>query len=544
MYLLSKLHENKVKQLANLGILWGIVKYYHPIAARGQCDMDNELRKVLPLIYDAENFETSAHIMEKWFDSISNIDSSINFFETPVIPNCLGPHIFFDANGLTTSLINKVRAIMSCKSDITGHHYYEFLKTGNVRFTNEISDEKNSCPDATTRLIALFRYWNAIEYFYPYKHLMACEWKVVLNEFILHFISANNIYLYLMTFYKIISKIDDGHACIEGENPHLAKLKGNFMSPFQARIIEDKLIVTNYYNGASDICRNQVRIGDQIEKIDSVLVSEWISKYLPYTFGANNEYKLTILPSIFGFLLRSNMQKLEIGLVRHGDSLNVKLDRIPINKSMFLLDVNYSQSNVSHKLISNSIGYLYPALLKEGEFESVKKNLQETSGLIIDFRCYPSMYVPYVLGDWLKSNTSEFAKIKSCANGPIGIFQDFNICKNGDSKNDHYKGKVIVIVNSHTISAAEFAVMAISSARNVIVIGSKTAGSDGNTSALELPGNVFTWFSGCGVCYPDNSETQKKGVNIDHVITPTVAGIMRGSDELLEKAIDLLRNSN
>src|SRR6185437_13436855 len=102
----------------------------------------------------------------------------------------------------------------------------------------------------------------------------------------------------------------------------------------------------------------------------------------------------------------------------------------------------------------------------------------------------------------------------------------------GDNK---YKGKVVVIVNEETQSQAEYTTMAFQSSPNVTVIGSTTAGADGNVSTIILPGGISTMISGLGVLYPDGV-TQRKGVRIDEVVKPTIAGIKAGSDELVERA--------
>ena len=60
---------------------------------------------------------------------------------------------------------------------------------------------------------------------------------------------------------------------------------------------------------------------------------------------------------------------------------------------------------------------------------------------------------------------------------------------------------------------------------------------DGNTRQVNLVGEFKTWITGIGIFYPDGRETQRKGVNIDIEIKPTVLGLSEGRDEVLEKAI-------
>jgi len=74
-----------------------------------------------------------------------------------------------------------------------------------------------------------------------------------------------------------------------------------------------------------------------------------------------------------------------------------------------------------------------------------------------------------------------------------------------------------------------------------VVIGSTTAGADGNVSDIFLPGNVMTMISGLGIYYPDKSETQRVGIVPDIEVHPTIRGIMEGRDELIEKAVEIIQ---
>ena len=72
-------------------------------------------------------------------------------------------------------------------------------------------------------------------------------------------------------------------------------------------------------------------------------------------------------------------------------------------------------------------------------------------------------------------------------------------------------------------------------------IGSQTAGADGNVSFITFPGNYTTRFSGIGVYYPDGEETQRIGIVPDIEVKPTIQGVREGRDEVLEKALELLK---
>ena len=74
------------------------------------------------------------------------------------------------------------------------HYYIEFTPdVGNPQFKNE-RQYNNIQPDPDTgyRLLSLYRYWNVIQYFSPYKNLLEENWNDVLTEFLPKFIKATD----------------------------------------------------------------------------------------------------------------------------------------------------------------------------------------------------------------------------------------------------------------------------------------------------------------------------------------------------------------
>ena len=110
-----------------------------------------------------------------------------------------------------------------------------------------------------------------------------------------------------------------------------------------------------------------------------------------------------------------------------------------------------------------------------------------------------------------------------------------------DTAKPVYRGKIIVLCNESTQSQAEYSIMMLQGATDVTVIGSQTAGADGNVTSLILPGNYRTSFSGLEILYPDGRQTQRSGIRVDIQVEPTVKGLQSGRDEVLERAVEFLR---
>ncbi|HTN39032.1 MAG TPA: S41 family peptidase [Arachidicoccus sp.] len=80
-----------------------------------------------------------------------------------------------------------------------------------------------------------------------------------------------------------------------------------------------------------------------------------------------------------------------------------------------------------------------------------------------------------------------------------GLFINSEPLKVGSENPNYYKGKVVILVNETTQSQAEYTAMALRVMPGAIVLGSTTAGADGNVSPIILPGGISTMISGIGV---------------------------------------------
>ncbi|HSC36758.1 MAG TPA: S41 family peptidase, partial [Chitinophagaceae bacterium] len=185
------------------------------------------------------------------------------------------------------------------------------------------------------------------------------------------------------------------------------------------------------------------------------------------------------------------------------------------------------------------IGYIFPGKYHNRQLPAIKQLFKDTKAIIVDMRCYPSEFMPFTFGSYLKPAPGAFVKFGLASLDAPGMITIGTPVVNGGDSTDYYKGKIIVIVDASTQSQAEYTTMSFQSGPNTTVIGSTTAGADGNVSSIYLPGNIFTYMSGLGVLYPDGRESQRVGVRIDIPIRPTIRGIKEGRDEMLEKAIEL-----
>jgi len=166
-----------------------------------------------------------------------------------------------------------------------------------------------------------------------------------------------------------------------------------------------------------------------------------------------------------------------------------------------------------------------------------------TKGLVIDIRNYPSEFVVFALGPRLIDRPTEFARFTNGDPANPGAFHwmpPISI----QPVSPQYTGKIAILVDEVSQSQAEYTSMTFRSARNAIVVGSTTAGADGNVSPIPLPGGLRSMVSGIGVFYPDKKPTQRVGIIADIEARPTIHGVRSGRDEVLEVALRQILGPN
>jgi hypothetical protein len=207
-------------------------------------------------------------------------------------------------------------------------------------------------------------------------------------------------------------------------------------------------------------------------------------------------------------------------------------------------DRSFRSPDSCYQFIKYDIGYVHLGTIKKDLLPEIFSTFRNTKGIIIDIRNYPSEFVVFSMGAYLVHTKKEFAKFTTCDIGYPGRFRWTPPVSVGEDSAEHFKGKIVILVNELTLSQAEYTAMAFRAAGTAVVLGSTTAGADGNVSLVMLPGNIRTGISGIGVYYPDGKETQRVGIIPDVEVKPTIKGIREGRDELLEKGIEIIQSNN
>lgn len=522
--LLNKIDHKKLQQL---GLIWGFLKYYHPNIASGKYNWDSELFKIIPELSDAP-YEQYDKIVTNWIKGFG--DFKTQNYTTPGNLKMKADLDWISSSGFSKELTEILLKVKNAERK-NKNHYVSLLQAGNPEFTNENPYSTMISPDAGYRLLSLYRYWNIIQYYFPYRYAIGQDWKEVLGEFIPKFLSATDGTDYNLACLELTARTNDSHAGIY--NAVTRHFFGDRILPLEVVFVENKAVVKNYYDEKLGK-ETGLKIGDVILEISHKPVEKIIDDYAKYLPASNYPTKLRNLSFQ---LLNSNDLSVEVKYLTDGTEKTATL-------KTYLYDrINYTQKPAdAFKMIDEQTAYINLGTVKSKDFQNIFEKIKNTKALVIDIRAYPAEFNVFKLGKYLLPHPEKFVKFTVPSIISPGDFIMQEALTVGANNKDFYKGKVAILINETTQSSAEYHTMAFRKAPNAKVFGSQTAGADGNVSYFLLPGKVSTQITGLGVYYPDGKETQRIGIVPDIEVKPTIDGIKNNKDEVLEKAMSWLNN--
>lgn len=407
------------------------------------------------------------------------------------------------------------------------------------------TDTNNGLAPVGSRLFGLYNYWNAIAYFAPYKYLLKESWDSVLTTFIPKFINANDSLNYYFTVRELITHVHDSHGFFRN-NVNIKAFDDNYRYavPLTFKQIAGKYFIVSIGQDSSQDL-GKFKLWDELIAIDDIPVNTYKQQFRT-RFAASNDWTFERDICSRNYLVSGANNSIErFTVLREGKTIKLEAKRSSFTYLPDFKAVDFNDDHKDIELLKNNIGYVNMGSLSQERVNAIFDTFMQATAIIFDIRNYPrgtawsivprltdrdSVAVkfdkPYVTYESIYMlpavmNKSEYFKVSA------------------DRSKPYYKGKIIMLCNENTQSQAEYTIMMFQGAagKRVTVIGSPTAGADGNVTAITLPGGFITYFSGLGVLYPDGAQTQQTGIRIDILSQPTLAGLKAGKDEVLERAI-------
>ena len=504
--------------------VWGLLKYFHTNVTAGKFDWDQVLIETIGKINEARTPEQVNNELMQMIriagDYNYSKDTSWNDSLNMNVNLCWLEHSF-----INDSIRQALRAISSMSIAQPSHYIKPHENMASVPYPNEKEYGVETILTFEYRLLALFRYWNVIYYFYPYKYLMDQSWDVMLSEFIPQFMTALDSATYHIAVNKLSTRLNDGHGFTNASSSpiynqlnfkYIVKIDSSTVvrTPFEGSLLEKGDIILSID-------------GQNIQSVRDSIASLIVSSNKHFTDNGVN-------CSIF-FTFRTGCQ---LTILRNEQVMTINEKR-----KFYSIDPD----SASYHRISPTIGYVNLDKLKDSVIPSMIDSLNDCKGIIFDLRNYPLNFRSWDIISHLSSTQEyHYALATEVDFFHYGAFFKYDcVTKCPDSlwqARKSYTGKTVVLVNAATMSWAETLSMMFR-IHGATIVGTPTAGANGNVVRFSLPGQITVQYSGIGFYYPDGTQMQRTGIIPDIEVYPTMDDIMAGRDEVLEAAISFL-NSN
>lgn len=269
--------------LETLCRVWGYAKYHHPVFCDTLCrvDVDSALFALLPKVVHADRDTRNRHLLD-WVRSLGDYTPNRIECEQALAPYDLVETADLGWTADTVLLGGELsKLLQDLRYAERDENYY--LRLGqpdqgpDYQYLSLRGESFYPTPqmDSGLNLLLLFRLWNVIEYYAPYRAVTLHPWNEVLSTYIPLMGVETDGRRFARLYMRLIRELNDGHAYAPVE-----MLFGQRMLPVWPLQAEGRLFVG--YSGDSALER-----GDEVLAIDGEPISERLELLREYASRSN-----------------------------------------------------------------------------------------------------------------------------------------------------------------------------------------------------------------------------------------------------------------
>ncbi len=519
--------------------VWGFLKYYHSQVSNCLVSWDDVLLRTLPLIKASSTREEFNDAMDTLILAAGPMAAA-----SVALPDTLPAERtrnrdfrWMDDQMLLPDIRTKLRYV---RDNFRPHIVCTARNKNDTTLTTSSYlvfpgddpcvdiDVSKTFPDESNRCLMLFKYWNIVNYFGLNLYLSDVPWDSTLIRHAARVARAGAYLDFYLEFKRISAALDDGHVNMLSNTYH----PGWYQPKLILRFIHDGCYV--FKSGYAEIHR-----GDRILSVDGKTIAQWEDSLRPLISAGNpDHFKAQVCFFMLRGMLGANMH------LEYADSVGathaLDVGRYGHFTSSWFMEYSPSDSlgPVTWRKWGCNVGYVNMGRLQPEDVASMYDTLKDTKAIVFDVRNYPNNSMWELVNRMYPRKQCLAIFSEPDMNYPGTSYLEYSFSDSNDVQHP-YGGKTIILCDQETVSHAEYTCMALQAIPGSVVVGSQTAGADGNITRVNLSQDMQTFFTTLGVYYPDGRQTQRIGIVPDSLVYPTPEGIRMGRDEVLEKALEI-----
>lgn len=368
--------------------------------------------------------------------------------------------------------------------------------------------------------------WPVMRHFYPYQELVE-DWNALLLQALKQAGMVESRQMHRRLLQRLMAALEDGHVTVRDIHPDYQvdrawlpiALEPVAESPVVARVAED----------------SPLRPGDRVTAIHGEDVAEWLAHERANHSGSPHWQTYQALLEI-----KRGPRDLtrELTVARDGEEITVEL---AFERGGKLTAFDHPPI----KTLGDGIVYINLRVMHHSRVDDVLPQLADARGVIMDLRGNPRADMSELIRRLMTEDDDWDGWMRTLvARSPEGDLVEAEVFGWGwPHLTPSIASPVAFLTNHRAISHSEGLLGLVRRHGLATIVGSETAGSNGNVQVLSLPGMFQVSYTGMRVIGPDGDIFQGRGLKPDHRIDPTVEGLGAGRDEVLDYARCLLSDT-
>jgi C-terminal processing protease CtpA/Prc len=379
--------------------------------------------------------------------------------------------------------------------------------------------------DRTTRLAGVTLAWTVFQHFYPYFDVVEGDWDAELRRALRSAATDASLWDYQVTLRRLVAALGDGHGNVF--HPETAT---PFELPVSWEWLERRLVVT----GLAAEVPPGIAVGDVVLEVDGVPAGEALDRLAEETSAS--------APGFEAHRAASDLA------ARGGDEVVLRLESAGGETRVVTLPRRHSRSEPilseprPEPIVELEDGIEYVDLTRVSDEDLAESwdRLAAARGVVFDLRGYPAVGTA-TLSHLTDQPVSSAQWHVPAVTRPDRLEMAFEQSSwDLEPEAPRIRGKVAFLTDARAISYAETFLGIVEHYRLGEIVGSPTAGTNGNVNSIELPGGYRVRWTGMKVLKHDGSRHHGVGILPTVPASRTLQGIRAGRDEVLERGLEVV----
>jgi C-terminal processing protease CtpA/Prc len=387
--------------------------------------------------------------------------------------------------------------------------------------------------DRGARLAGIVIAWNVFQHFYPHFDVVQTDWPAELSRGLRSAAADADGQAFETTLRRLVAALHDGHGRVGGP-----RAQSFSVPPVMMDFVENEFIVTRVRKGQAE----GVSPGDRIVAIDGKAIGEAVPATRAGISAASDGWmRYRAAAELSRCRPGASKMTLELEPFVAKEKRTVELDcGAPKPKD----PESYTEPRPAEKVAELEPGIVYVDLdrVDQKEFEAAIPRIEKAKGIIFDMRGYPGQPGIGALAHLTDSPIRSARWNIPAPTMPDRL--DVPFLESGwpvPPQKPYFAAKRAFLIDGRAISYAETVMGIVEHFKLGEIVGEPTAGTNGNVNPFKLPGGYTISWTGMKVLKHDGSQHHGIGIRPTVPASRTRKGVAEGKDELLLKAIEVVK---